>query len=187
MNEKIDILTELGEYTGKTTTIDECHSKGYWHRAVFCLIINLDGKILLQKRSSNKKLWPNRWDVTVGGHVRSGELGRNALIRECKEEMGLEIFDDEIKFIIGSISKYNKNGYINNHFDEFYLIIKDVEINEIELQKDEVEEVRYFTQDELLDRINNNYDGITEKNVSWGFIKKLIESKMINSFIKNQH
>ena len=184
MKEKLDILNDIGEYTGNTATPDECHAKGYWHRAVFCLIVSLDGKILLQKRSSNKKLWQNRWDVTVGGHVRSGELGRNALIRECKEEMGLEIHDDEIKFIVGSISKYNKNSYINNHFDEFYLIIKDVNIDEIILQKEEVEEARYFTQEELLKRINNNYDGITEKTVSWGFIKKLIESKKINTFIK---
>ena len=184
MKEKLDILNDIGEYTGKTATPDECHSKGYWHRAVFCLIINSDGKILLQKRSTNKKLWPNKWDVTVGGHVRSGELGRNALIRECKEEMGLEIHDDEIKFIVSSISKYNKNNYINNHFDEFYLIIKDVNIEEIVLQKEEVDEARYFTQEELLKRINNNYDGITEKTVSWGFVKNLIESSMINSFIK---
>ena len=186
MNERFDILTDLGEYTGKTATPDECHSRGYWHRAVFCLIVSLDGKILLQKRSSNKKLWPNRWDVTVGGHVRSGELGRYALIRECKEEMGLEIHDDEIKFIVGSIYKKKKNGYINNHFDEFYLVIRNVNLEEIVLQKEETEEAKYFTQDELLDRINNNYDGLTEKTVSWGFIKKIIESQKINTFIKNK-
>ena len=44
------------------------------------------------------------WDVTVGGHVDSGEFGRQALIRETKEELGIEISDDI--FVI------NKNNYI---------------------------------------------------------------------------
>ena len=103
--EQIDILTELGEFTGESATLDECHSKGYWHRAVFCLIINDKGEILLQRRSNGKKLWPNKWDVTVGGHVRKGEFGRQALIRECHEELGIKVTDEEIKFIVSSISK----------------------------------------------------------------------------------
>lgn len=124
------------------------------------------------RKDAQKKLWPNRQDITIGGPVRSGEYGRNALIRECKEELGLEIQDDELKFIMGSIPKYNKNNYINNHFDEFYLIIKDINIDEIVLQKEQVEEAKYFTQSNLLKRINNNYDGITEKNCLLGFCKE---------------
>jgi len=179
-SERLDILTELGEFTNKTATQDECHSKGYWHRAAFCLIINDKGDILLQQRSKEKKLWPNKWDVTVGGHVKSGELGRQALIRECEEELGLKIKDEEVKFIVGSISKYSKPGYVNNHFDEFYLIIKNVKIDELILQKEEVEQAKYFSQKELLERINNNYDGLTEKTVSWSFIKRIIENNAIN-------
>lgn len=182
MKEKLDVLTDLGEYTGTVATQDECHTKGYWHRAVFGLIINEKGNILLQRRSSNKKLWPNRWDITVGGHVKTGEFGRQALIRECKEELGLKIVDDEIKFLVSSISKYNQNGYINNHFDECYLIIKNVDTNKIILQKDEVSDIKFFSREELLKRINNNYDGITEKNVSWSFVKKILESDIIKQF-----
>lgn len=184
MEEKIDVLTELGEFTGLLATQDECHTRGYWHRAVFGLIINNEGNILLQRRSSNKKLWPNRWDITIGGHVRNGEFGRQALIRECNEELGLIISDDEIKFLISSISKYNKNGYINNHFDECYLIIKDVDINKIKLQEDEVSEIKFFNKEDLIEKINNNYDGITEKTVSWAFVKKILESDIIKQFIK---
>ena len=44
------------------------------------------------------------WDVTVGGHVDSGEFGRQALIRETKEELGIEISD--------AIFVINKNNYI---------------------------------------------------------------------------
>ena len=77
--EIFDVLNEYGEFTGKTATREECHKKGYWHRAVYAFIIDDKGNVLLQKRSASKKLWPNLWDVTVGGHVDSGELGRQAL------------------------------------------------------------------------------------------------------------
>ena len=102
MEEKFDVLNDLGEFTGKIATREECHQRGLWHRAVYAFIMDKKGNILLQKRSANKKMWPNMWDVTVGGHVNSGEFGRQALIREAKEELGLNIKDDEIKYLIGS-------------------------------------------------------------------------------------
>ena len=69
MKEEFDVLNEWGEFTGKTSTREECHKNGLWHRAVYAFIINDKKEILLQKRSSNKKQWPNKWDVTIGGHV----------------------------------------------------------------------------------------------------------------------
>ena len=54
MEEVFDVLTPLGEFTGKIASRDECHEQGLWHRAVFGFIINSDEEILLQKRSENK-------------------------------------------------------------------------------------------------------------------------------------
>ena len=53
---------------------------------------------------SNKKQWPNKSDGTIGGHVLAGEFGREALIRETKEEFGIDIDDCDIKYLIGSTS-----------------------------------------------------------------------------------
>ena len=175
MEEKFDVLNELGEFTGKVATRDECHTNGLWHRAVYAFIVDRDFNVLLQKRSANKKLWPNKWDVTIGGHVNAGEFGRQALIRECREELGIDISDDDIKYLVGTTSRYNKNGYINNHYDECYLITKDVNINDLVLQKEEVSDAKYFSKDEIIKRINNNYDGLTEKEVSWSIFKRILE------------
>ena len=38
--EKFDVLNEFGEFTGKVATREECHKKGYWHRAVYAFIID---------------------------------------------------------------------------------------------------------------------------------------------------
>ena len=90
MQEYFDVLNEYGEFTNKVATREECHEKGLWHRAVYGFIFNKKGDVLLQKRSANKKLWPNLWDITAGGHVLAGEFGETALIREIKEELGIE-------------------------------------------------------------------------------------------------
>lgn len=176
MNEFFDVLNEFGEFTGETATRKECHEKGLWHRAVYAFIIDNDSNILLQKRSGNKKLWPNLWDVTVGGHVDSGEFGRQALIREVKEELGIEINDNDIKYLVGSTSVNTKGDIINKHYNECYLITKKVDLSQIILQEEEVSEVKYFPKEEILRRISNNYEGLTDKTGPWNFLKVILEN-----------
>lgn len=122
-----------------------------------------------------KKLWPGKWDVTVGGHLKSGEFGMQALKRECMEELGLKVSNNEIEYIVSSTSRYNKNNYINNHYDECYIIHKNININAFHLQSNEVSQIRFFNKEEIINRINNNFDGLTEKTGSWHFFKKIIE------------
>lgn len=175
--EKLDVLNERGEFTGIIETREECHKKGLWHRCVYAFVIDKDSNILLQKRSANKKLWPNLWDVTVGGHVDSGEFGRQALIRECKEELGIDICDKDIKYLVGSCSKTTKGKIINNQFNECYLITKNIDISKVKLQEEEVSEIKFFTKEEVLERINNNYDGLTDKTGPWNFLLKILEQR----------
>ena len=175
MEERFDVLNELGEFTGKVATREECHRKGLWHRAVDGFIIDENKNVLLQKRSANKKLWPNMWDVTAVGHVNSGEFGRQALMREVKEELGIDIKDDEIKYLVGSTSVNIQGDIINKHYNECYLITKNVNVSDIKLQLEEVSEVKYFSKENLLDRISDNYKGLTDKTGPWNFLGKILE------------
>ena len=104
MEEFFDVLTEKGEYTGNVETREQCHKQGLWHKAVVVFIINSKKQVLLQRRSPNKKMWPNMWDITAGGHVLAGEFGFQAIIREAKEELGLDLNKNDITFIGSSIS-----------------------------------------------------------------------------------
>lgn len=91
MSEYFDVLNEKGEYTGKVESREICHKEGLWHKAVAVFVVNSKGQVLLQKRSAKKKMWPNMWDITAGGHVDSGEFGFESIIREIKEELGVDI------------------------------------------------------------------------------------------------
>ena len=72
--EYIDILDENGIPTGETATRKEVHEKGLWHRAVLCVIVDNKNRILIQQRSANKEKYPNKWDLSVAGHVSSGGI-----------------------------------------------------------------------------------------------------------------
>lgn len=173
--EYFDVLNENGEFTGKIEIREKCHEEGLWHRAVYAFIFNKNGDVLLQKRSKNKKLWPNLWDVTAGGHCLKGEFGKQALIREIKEELNIEIAENEIEYLVGSISTNIKGNIVDNHFNECYIITKDIEISKIQLQEDEVDDIKWFTKQEILNKINNNYEGITQKTGPWNFLKRYYE------------
>ena len=57
--ELIDIVNENNEFTGQIEEREIAYEKGLWRRTVSCWIMNEKGEILLQKRSSNKKILTN--------------------------------------------------------------------------------------------------------------------------------
>ncbi len=175
MEEYFDVLNERGEYTGKVESREKCHKEGLWHKAVAIFIVNSKNQVLLQKRSPLKKLWPNTWDITAGGHVLAGEFGFEAVIREIKEELGVELNKNDITFLGSSISYNIKGDIVNNHFNEYYIVNEDIDETKLKLQEDEVSEVKWIDEDEIVKRIENHYDGITDKQGCWEYLEKYYE------------
>ena len=178
MSEFFDVLNEKGEFTNQIESREECHKKGLWHKAVVVFIISNDNqKILLQQRSASKKLWPNLWDITAGGHVLTGEFGYQTVIRETKEEIGIDIDRKDLEFIGGTVSENIYGDIINKHFNEFYIVHKDVDIKDIVLQREEVQDIKWFDREEVIKKINNNYETLTDKTGCWNYLLKYFEIK----------
>ena len=175
MDEMVDVLTETGKFTDNVEMKQLCHKKGLWHKAVAVFIINSKKQVLLQKRSKNKKMWPDMWDISAGGHVLAGEFGFQAIIREIKEELGLSVKKEEIIFIGCSTSINKKGDILNKHFNEYYIVTKDIDKKNLSLQKEEVSEVKWINKEEIIERIKNNYDGITDKEGCWEYLIKYYE------------
>ena len=98
MEELLDILDEnTGSKTGEIVSKEIAHKTGKWHGSIHILIINKDkSKTLLQKRSKEKKLYSDTWDISVGGHISAGEDDITSAIRELNEELGLLINKDKL-------------------------------------------------------------------------------------------
>ena len=158
MDEIIDVLDEeTGLFTGKTISKEEAHRKGIWHGAVHLIIINNDcTKTLFQKRCKDKKIYPNYWDIAVGGHISTKEDSLTTVKRELKEELGLN--PDEYSF--EEITKVKEilefNDMCSKEFITTYLIKSDIDINQITLQKEEVSDVKWFTKEEVNELVNSN-------------------------------
>ena len=175
MDEMVDVLTETGKFTDNVEMKQLCHKKGLWHKAVAVFIINSKKQVLLQRRSKNKKMWPDMWDISAGGHVLAGEFGFQAIIREIKEELGLSVKKEEIIFIGCSTSINKKGDILNKHFNEYYIVTKDIDEKNLSLQKEEVSEVKWINKEEIIERIKNNYDEITDKEGCWEYLIKYYE------------
>jgi len=98
-DELIDVLAEDGSPLGRSKEKALVHRDGDWHRTVHLWIVTPDLRVLLQKRSSSKVNHPSLWDVSVAGHVDAGESPATAAIREAREELGIEIAEEELRHI----------------------------------------------------------------------------------------
>lgn len=110
-------------------------------------ITNSDGKILLAKRSKNKKNNPGKWGPAVAGTLGKGETYFSNIVKETKEEIGLT----DIYPVKGD-KNLIKNEY--TYFRQWYHININKKISEFKLKKDEVEEIKWFTKEELLSEID---------------------------------
>jgi len=68
----------------------ECHEgEGILHRAFSVFIFDAQGRVLIQKRASDKRLWPSYWSNSCCSHPRRGETLEAAVRRRLSQELGL--------------------------------------------------------------------------------------------------
>jgi len=93
--ELFPLVNEEGHVIGKATR-GECHNGSHLlHPVVHLHVFNSRGEVYLQKRPEWKDIQPGKWDTAVGGHIDYGETPEKALLREVREELGIEAFTPE--------------------------------------------------------------------------------------------
>lgn len=143
MDELWQLYDEQGQpLVGEGAKKDEVFSKGLLHSASHVWIWrNKDGQqeVLLQQRASDKRTWPNRFDISAAGHIDLGETPLDAALREAKEEINLNINSRELKlFGVHRAFLKAENGEIENEFQWLYSLELDNE-TDFTLQTSEVE------------------------------------------------
>ena len=151
MEEMFDTYNEEGEFLSVKPR-SECHKKspGFFHKTVWILIINSKKQILAQKRAKTKGLYPGKWDTPAAGHIQSGESVLQACVRETHEELGLDVKSEDFVFL----REWKMEDLWE--FAQIFLLKTDAKENEMTLQIEEVEEVKWFSYDDFVKLIYSN-------------------------------
>lgn len=167
--EYLDVIDEHGNYTGEVMERDKIHELNILHYEIGVFVINKNKEVLLQKRSANKKINPNKWGLCAG-HVDSGEDIDTAAIRELNEEIGLNVSLNELNILEKmEVKKQESNSHITRYY---YVYCND---ESFKIQKEELSEVKWFKIDDIIDRINNNDDTLTLKSDRLYLLERLKE------------
>lgn len=135
----------------------QAHINGVLHRAFSVFLFNSKGEMLLQKRAPGKYHSPGKWTNAVCSHPRENETYLQAAGRRIKEELGIETELSE-KFYF--IYKADVGGGLwENELDHVFVGNYEADFD---LNKEEVEEVRFISMEELDKEITKNPENFTE-------------------------
>lgn len=142
--ELLDVYDNNGKVTGrvvirgdKTVTLNDNE-----HIALGVIFIqNSKGEFLIQKTSESK----GGEYTSTGGHVDSGETPLQSIKREVKEELGLNVDNDNILEL----------GYLlyDRPIRFMFYLKKDVDVQNLKLQQEEVDSVEFMSKDKIKELI----------------------------------
>ena len=138
--EYLDIYDDEGHVTGRKIIRGDKSAKigEHEHIAVGVIFIENDkGEFLIQKTSKEK----GGEFSTTGGHIDSGETPEVSIRREVEEELGINVDNENIESL----------GYLLFDMPLRYLFYlkKNIDINDVKVQKEEVDYVEYMSVDKI--------------------------------------
>lgn len=142
-----DIYDENKQPTGRTMLRDDWNMKDdEFHLTVQAAIKRPDGRFLITQRKLTKSWGAGWWEVSGGG-VLAGETSREAVIREVREETGLDIASSNGDLIF----TYRRDNHEekNNYFVDVYRFELDFDDSDVTVQEEEVEQFRLATPEEI--------------------------------------
>ncbi len=143
--ELLDIYDDYGNTTGRTIVRGDKSVKLSENEHIAVAVIFLENdknEFLIQKASQEK----GSYYSSTGGHICSGETPLSTIKREVEEELGISIENDQIE----------EYGFLNYDMPLRYLyyLKKNIDLNDVHVQKEEVEYAKYMTVPEIEELID---------------------------------
>ena len=139
--EKRDLYDENKKLTGETIYKGETVPKGRYYITVVIFIQNSENNFLIQKRVVKKD---GKW-ATTGGHPVSGESSKQGIITEIREELGISVNNENMQLF--------KTIKTEDDFVDLYYLKEDIDINNVKVQEEEVDEVKWASINEINEMI----------------------------------
>lgn len=149
MAEIWDIYNIDRQLTGRTGIRGEALEQGEYHLVVFAFIINKNNEILISKRSLNKT-FPGCWEIT-GGSAVTGDTSEVAILREIKEELGVDVSLEN-----GHLIKTHIGESYASYFADTYIFFEDIQIEDVVCQVEEVSEAKYVSIEEFFNMLEKD-------------------------------
>ena len=159
-----DIYDANKKLTGRTMKKNDwCLKDGEYHLTVLGVVVNREGTYLITKRVMTKAWAPGWWEVS-GGACQAGETSYEAVLREVKEETGLDVSSCKDAY---QFTYHRENpGEGDNYFVDVYRFQLDFSETDIQLQEEETDGYRLATVEEIRDLANQgiflHFDSIRE-------------------------
>lgn len=135
-----DVLDREGKPKGWTIERGQPLRPGDYHLVIHIWIVDTKARFLIQKRAEGVLLFPGIW-ATTGGSALAGEGSETAAIRELREELG-------ILAVPGDMKKISRIVRADNILD-IWLLAKDINPENLDLQTEEVSAVKYVNRTQL--------------------------------------
>lgn len=149
MGELWDLYDENRNKIGKTAERGVTQLKeGEYHIVVNGIILNPENKILIDKRNPAKK-HGGMWECS-GGSILKGESSLEGILRELREELGIEFTEKEAIYL-----KEIKSEKVPQDFKDLWLFKRDIKDEEITLPDGEAIAYKWVTIDEFMEMFKN--------------------------------
>ena len=128
-----DVYDKKGKWKRRAIRKGERLKNDEYHIIVEGWILRDDGNFIIQRRALDKKSFAGMWYCSAGGSVISRETPKEGMVREFKEELGVDISEEELH-LKRIITEKNTIFYI-------FLVRTNISLDEIKLQEEEVMDV----------------------------------------------
>lgn len=147
-DEYLDLVNEKDEVIGKKWR-SEVYAEGLSNfRVVNVFLISSEGKLWIPRRVATKRVFPLCLDMSMGGHVESGETYDESFKRELAEELNLDADTMPWK-MIGHLTP-------GEHGVSAYMNVYEIRTDEVpSFNPDDFTEYYWLTSEELLQRITD--------------------------------
>lgn len=149
MSELWDIYNENREKTGRIAErgVTKLEQGKEYHIVVTGIIMNSKNEILISQRAPHKELGL-QWECN-GGSILAGETSLDGIIRELKEEIGLEFTKKEAIYLKTVKSTRHPN------FKDLWLFRKDIDVKDVKFADGEAIGAKWVSIDKFMQMYNN--------------------------------
>jgi isopentenyldiphosphate isomerase len=141
MSAEIVTLVDVNDLVIGAASRARVRKEGLVHRVCYILVFNAEDKLLLQRRTSIKDLYPGYYDAAAGGVLFAGESYETSARRELQEELG-----------ISAPMKTHFDHYFDDGFNKYWgRVFSCQHEGPFKLQAAEVQSVEFVEIAQILD------------------------------------